>query len=89
MGIPADIVNTFTVRLIVFPKDHEYFPPAGVLRYGIKFIARPMVGLITGYVCSDIHSFQSKGPLDLVENGQVRVLLRIALEHTVSRQLPR
>lgn len=85
MGIPADIINAFTARLIIFPKDAEYFPPRGVLRFGMKFVCRPMVGLITSHVCTDLYSFQSRGMLDIVETAQVRVLLRIALEHTVSR----
>lgn len=83
MGIPADVVNAFASRLVVFPKGRDYFPPHGIVRYGVKFICRPMVGLLISYLCTDLYSFQSKRVLDSVEIAQVRVLLRLALEHTV------
>lgn len=85
MGIPLDIVEAFTHRMVVFPPALRNIPPKGITEFGIKTILRPMVGLIVGYTMRTPWTFLPRKQLDPVEFAQVRILIRIAIDYSVSR----
>lgn len=83
MGVPLDVVEAFTQRMVVFPPPFHDVPPRGITEFGVKIILRPMVGVIIGYTMRTPWTFSAKRQLDPVEFEQVRILIRIALDYAV------